>query len=68
MCVCACVCVCAGARHHSGVELRRRGQCGTEEAEGSDMSTVDIPIFFRERSSVTEIERENAGRGPEIGG
>lgn len=46
------------------------GPCDTEEAEGSDMATVVTPIFFRECSSVTEIERENAGRetagGPEI--
>ncbi len=66
--VCVCVCVCL--RHHSGVELRRRGLCGTEEAEGSDMAAVVTPIFFRERSSVTEMEREKAGReaagGPEI--
>lgn len=45
------------------------GQCGTEEAEGSDMAAVVTPIFFRERSSVTEMEREKAGReaagGPE---
>lgn len=47
--------------HHSGVELRRMGLGGTEEVEGSDKATV-TPIFFREHSSVTEMERENAGR------
>ena len=31
--------------------------------EGSDMAIVFTPIFFRERSSVTDIEREYAGRG-----
>lgn len=57
-------------RHHSGVELRRRGTCGTEESWLSDMAAVVTPIFLRERSSVTEMDRENAGReatcGPEI--
>lgn len=57
--------------HHSGVELSRIGLCGTEESEGSDMAAVVTPIFFRERSSVTEMERENTGReaagGPEKG-
>lgn len=38
------------------------GLRGTEEVEGSDKATV-TPIFFREHSSVTEMERENAGRG-----
>lgn len=42
---------------------------GTEESEGSDMAAVVTPIFFRERSSVTEMERVNTGReaagGPE---
>jgi hypothetical protein len=33
------------------------------EVEGSDMAIVFTPIFFRERSSVTDIEREYAGRG-----
>ena len=65
VCVRACLCL----RHHSGVELRRMGLCGTEESEGSDMAAVVNPIFFRERSSVTEMERENMGReaagGPE---
>lgn len=39
------------------------GPGGTEEVEGSEKATVVTPIFFRERSSVTEMERENAGRG-----
>lgn len=45
------------------------GLCGTEESEGSDVAAVVTPIFFSERSSVAEMERENAGReaagGPE---
>lgn len=62
VCECKCVCVCVCLRHHSGVELRRMGLFGTEGLEGSDMAAVITPIFFRERSSVTEIERENGGR------
>lgn len=53
-----CVCVC----RHSGVELSRIGLFGKDEAEGSDMASVVTPIFFSERSSVTEMERENTGR------
>lgn len=57
------LCVCVTDRethtHHSGVELRRMGQCDTGVSEGSDMGVAVTPIFFKERSSVTEMEREN---------
>lgn len=62
-----CVCVCVRARErkrerrHSGVEFRRMGLCVTWE--GSGTAAVVTPIFLRLRSSVTEMERENAGRG-----
>jgi len=43
--------------------------CGKDVSGVSDMALV-TPIFFRERSSVTEMERENVGReapgGPEM--
>lgn len=35
------------------------GLDGTDE---SDIAGVVTPIFFRERSSVTDMERENSGR------
>ena len=40
------------------------GLGGTEESHSVDMEGVVTPIFFRECSSVTEMERENAGRAP----
>lgn len=56
------LCCASGLKYHSGVELRRAGLCGTVGADASVTSTVVTPIFFRERSSVTEMERKNAGR------
>lgn len=43
------------------------GLHGMADSEGSDMTAFVTPIFFRERSSVTEMERENTGRGAAAG-
>lgn len=43
------------------------GLHGMADSEGSDMAAFVTPIFFRERSSVTEMERENTGRGAAAG-
>lgn len=37
------------------------------DSEGSGMTAFVTPILFRERSSVTEMERENTGRGAAAG-
>lgn len=67
LCVRVCVRVLG---HHSGVELRRVGLNGAVQSGWSDLPAVVTPIFLRERSSVTEMERVKVGRvvaaGPEV--
>lgn len=43
------------------------GLHGMADSERSDMAAFVTPIFLRERSSVTEMERENTGRGAAAG-